>query len=111
MGTIIPSNRLAVAYSRFQEPVVRAELGSNVAIDISVVDEITTRVRPNQIVKRFRRHGNFGLVLFAGVQTNQYPGTLDPARPLRDAGIPVAIGGFHVSGCLAMLPGLQPDLQ
>ena len=109
--SVIPSNTLAVLYSLFQDSAARHAVGSDVAIDISVVDEITTRVRPNQIVKRFRRHGNFGLVIFAGVQTNQYPRTLDLARPLRDAGIPVAIGGFHVSGCLAMLPGLQPDLQ
>ena len=109
--SVIPSNTLAVLYSLFQDSAARQALGSDVAIDISVVDEITTRVRPNQIVKRFRRHGTFGLVIFAGVQTNQYPRTLDLARPLRDAGIPVAIGGFHVSGCLAMLPGLQPDLQ
>jgi len=40
-----------------------------------------------------------------GVQTNQYPRALDIARPFRTAGIPVAIGGFHVSGCLSMLDG------
>ncbi len=26
-------------------------------------------------------------------------------------GIPVVIGGFHVSGCIAMLPEMQADLQ
>jgi hypothetical protein len=35
---------------------------------------------------------------------------MDIARPLREAGIPVCIGGFHVSGCLAMLPELPADL-
>jgi hypothetical protein len=69
MRSIIPSNTLAVLYSLFQDSATRQTLGSDIAIDISVVDEITTRVRLNQIVKRFRRHGNFGLVIFAGVQT------------------------------------------
>ena len=78
--SVIPSNTLAVLYSLFQDSAARQALGSDVAIDISVVDEITTRVRPNQIVKRFRRHDNFGLVIFAGVQTNQYPRTLSHAR-------------------------------
>src|SRR5207244_12090176 len=41
----------------------------------------------------------------------QYPRALDIARPLRAAGIPVVIGGFHVSGLLAMLPGAKTDLQ
>src|SRR6516225_2147459 len=111
MRSIIPSNTLAALYGLFQDAARRQVLGSDVAIDISVTDEINRRVLPSQIIRRFCRHGNFGLVIFAGVQTNQYPRTLDLARPLRDAGIPVAIGGFHVSGCLAMLPGLQPDLQ
>ena len=35
---------------------------------------------------------------------------MDMARPLRAAGIPVCIGGFHVSGCLSMLKTLPPDL-
>ena len=37
------------------------------------------------------------------MQSDQYPRALDLARPLRAAGIPASIGGFHVSGCLAML--------
>src|SRR6185312_9390191 len=38
-------------------------------------------------------------------QSNQYPRALDIARPFREAGVQVAIGGFHVSGCLSMLDG------
>src|SRR3954453_14001218 len=53
----------------------------------------------------------FGLVGLVGVQSNQFPRALDIARPLRQAGIPVVIGGFHVSGCLAMLPDLQDDVK
>jgi radical SAM superfamily enzyme YgiQ (UPF0313 family) len=45
------------------------------------------------------------MLALVGVQSNQYPRALDIARPFRDAGIPVAIGGFHVSGCLSMLDG------
>jgi radical SAM superfamily enzyme YgiQ (UPF0313 family) len=46
-----------------------------------------------------------------GVQSNQFPRVMHLARELREAGVAVSIGGFHVSGCLAMLPGVQPDLQ
>jgi hypothetical protein len=38
-----------------------------------------------------------------GVQSNQFPRALDLARPFRDAGVSVAIGGFHVSGVISML--------
>ena len=46
-----------------------------------------------------------------GVQSNQYPRALDIARPFRAAGIAVAMGGFHVSGCLSMLDGHAVDLD
>jgi radical SAM superfamily enzyme YgiQ (UPF0313 family) len=36
---------------------------------------------------------------------------MDLARAFRARGIPVVIGGFHVSGSLSMLPGIQPELQ
>src|SRR5437867_1087566 len=68
------------------------------------------RVKVPALLARFRRHGNFGLVALIGVQSNQYPRALDIARPFRQVGIPVVIGGFHVSGCLSMLDGHAVDL-
>jgi hypothetical protein len=51
------------------------------------------------------------MVALVGVQSNQYPRALDIARALRAAGIQVAIGGFHVSGCLSMLDGKAVGLD
>ncbi len=107
----IPSNSLAAVYGLALDAAERQVLGPDVAIDISVTDEINTRVKVNDLIALIRRHGGFGMVGFVGVQSNQFPRTLDLARPLRAAGIPVVVGGFHVSGCLAMLPELPPDLQ
>ena len=107
----IPSNSLAAIYGLAADAVERQVLGPDVAIDITVIDEINTRVKIQNLVALMRQHGNFGLVGFVGVQSNQFPRALDLARPLREAGIAVAIGGFHVSGCLAMLPELPPDLK
>ena len=109
--SFIPSNSLAAVYGLVEDARMRGALGDDTEIDIDVADEINTRIRPTRIVERFRRHGNFGLVFLVGVQSNQFPRALDIARPLRAAGVPVAIGGFHVSGCLAMLGDAQADLQ
>ncbi len=38
------------------------------------------------------------MVGLVGVQSNQYPRALDIARPFREAGVPVVMGGFHISG-------------
>src|SRR5450631_3049012 len=109
--SVVPSNSLAVLNSLVADAAERQVLGTDVAFDITAVDEINTRVQIDSIITRMKKHNNFGMVGLVGVQSNQYPRALDLARPLRAAGIPVVIGGFHVSGCLAMLPGIQPDLQ
>jgi len=107
----IPSNSLASVYSLVRDAAERRVLGPDVEIDIVAIDETNTRVNVRKIVKLFQRHGGFGMVGLVGVQSNQFPRALDVARPLRKAGIPVVIGGFHVSGLLAMLPTMPADLQ
>ena len=102
---MIPSNSLAAVYGIAADCVERQVLGLGVAVDIEAIDETNTRIDVPALLARFRRHGDFGLVALIGVQSNQYPRALDIARPFREAGIPVAMGGFHVSGCLSMLDG------
>ena len=106
-----PSNSLAVVYGIAADCAERQVLGPDVDIDIAVIDETNTRIDVPALLARFRRNDNFGCVGLIGVQSNQYPRALDIARPFRAAGIPVVIGGFHVSGCLAMLDGQAVDLD
>jgi radical SAM superfamily enzyme len=108
---MIPSNSLAAIYGIAADCADRQVLGANVAIDIVAIDETNTRVDMPALLARMRRHGNFGMVGLVGVQSNQYPRALDIARPFREAGISVVIGGFHVSGCLSMLDGRAVDLD
>jgi radical SAM superfamily enzyme YgiQ (UPF0313 family) len=107
----IPSNSLACVYGLGLDARNRRVLGDGVDIQIDACDETTSAVSTRRIIRRFKRVGNRGLVCMVGVQTNQYPRALDIARPLLAAGIKVAIGGFHVSGLLAMLPELTPELR
>src|SRR6187399_2547268 len=108
---LIPSNSLAAVYGLALDCAQRQVLGPDVAIDIDVIDESNTRVNIPKLIRRFRKHGNFGLFGLVGVQSNQYPRALDIARSIRAANIPVAMGGFHVSGCLSMLDGSAIDLE
>jgi radical SAM superfamily enzyme YgiQ (UPF0313 family) len=107
----IPANTLAALYGLARDCAQREVLGEDVEIRITVWDETNTRIRPKRIIDQIRRDGGHGLVGLVGVQTNQYPRAVDIARPLRAAGIPVCIGGFHVSGCISMLPSLPPELR
>src|ERR1035441_5778234 len=104
----IPSNTLAVMNGLALDCKARKVLGEEVDIEITLIDETNTRVQPHAIARQMRGHK--GLVALVGVQSNQYPRTMDIARPLRAAGIEVCIGGFHVSGTLSMLHEPTPEL-
>jgi len=108
---MIPSNSLAAVYGIAADCAEGRVLGPDVAIDIAVIDETNTYIDVPALLAGLRRHGNFGLVALVGVQSNQYPRALDIARPFREAGIQVAMGGFHVSGCLSMLDGQAVELD
>jgi len=107
----IPSNSLAILHGLALDCAERQVLGADVEIRITAWDETNTRIVPLQIVDRIRAAGGRGLVGLVGVQSNQFPRAIDLAARFREAGIQVAVGGFHVSGCLAMLPELPPDLE
>jgi radical SAM superfamily enzyme YgiQ (UPF0313 family) len=107
----MPSNSLAAVYGLIADAASRNALGPEIAIDLTAIDETNTRVRIDNIIAEFRGNQNFGFVGLVGVQSNQYPRALDIAKPLRAAGIPVVLGGFHASGMLAMFKKVTPDLQ
>jgi hypothetical protein len=108
---MIPSNSLAADYGIAADCAERQVLGPDIAIAIEAIDETHTRVNVPEPLNRFRNHDNFGLLALVGVQSNQYPRALDIARPFRAAGIAVAMGGFHVSGCVSMLDGRAVELD
>jgi hypothetical protein len=103
LRSTIPSNSLATVYGLAKGAAERQVLGPELAIDVIAIDETNTRVVPKKLALRIVANGGLGLVGIVGVQSNEFPRALDIARPLRAAGIQVMIGGFHVSGCLAML--------
>jgi radical SAM superfamily enzyme YgiQ (UPF0313 family) len=106
----IPSNSLAALNGLAHDCARRRVLGDDVDISIHAFDETNTRIRPERLAKLIER-ADRGMVMLVGVQSNQFPRALDLARPLRARGIAVGIGGFHVSGTVAMLDGLDADLD
>jgi radical SAM superfamily enzyme YgiQ (UPF0313 family) len=110
LRSAIPSNSLAVLYGLALECAQQKVLGNDVEIDIHAFDETNARIRPARIAKLIDAAGA-GMVMLVGVQSNQFPRALDIARPLRKRGLKVAIGGFHVSGTIAMLAERDPDVR
>src|SRR5277367_6573484 len=109
LRSAIPSNTLAVMNGLALDCQERRVLGDDVDIEISAYDETNTRVRTDRIARELS--GGRGMVALVGVQSNQYPRAMDIARKLRESGVQVCIGGFHVSGCLSMLPEPTAELK
>lgn len=106
-----PSNSLAVLNGIALDCSHRKVLGPSIDIRVTAIDEANTPVRVRRLARAIGRSGNAGMVGLVGVQTNQFPRALDLGRRFRALNIPVCIGGFHVSGCLAMIPRLTPELE
>jgi hypothetical protein len=83
---------------------------AGVPLNVRLVDEAIQRVPAREILRRSRVPGVKTIVMVVGVQTNQYPRAQDIASWFLPHNIPVLIGGFHVSGMLAMI-GLTADLR
>ncbi|MDH5640571.1 MAG: radical SAM protein [Nitrospira sp.] len=106
----IPSNTLAVLNGLARDCAERRVLGEDVPITVDLYDETNTVISVPSIIRKMKGY-TAGMVGLVGVQTNQFPRAVDVAEQFRRADIPVVIGGFHVSGCVAMLPKLPRDIE
>ena len=106
----IPSNTLATLNSLAMDCARRQVLGKDVGIVVDCYDETNT-VLPIKSIIRTVQKAAAGMVALVGVQSNQFPRAVDLATSFLQADISVVIGGFHVSGCLRMLPDIPVDIQ
>ena len=106
----LPSNSLACLYGIAMECRERRVLGADFGIDIEAIDETNWKVSVEDLTRSIKA-ADAGMVMLVGVQSNQFPRSLDIAKQFRRRGVQVAIGGFHVSGTLSMLPECDPAVQ
>lgn len=111
LRTFVPSNSLACLHALVKDAQEQRALGDDVDIVLHAYDEIHAVVSTKKVIRRIQQDGGRGIVFLAGVQSNQFPRAADLAREIRAAGIDVVVGGFHVSGCLSMLPEIPPDIR
>ncbi|MBN1398678.1 MAG: radical SAM protein [Bacteroidetes bacterium] len=106
---VIRSNTLMQIGTLVQD-IVKEPFFKNIKLNIHKIDEAIEWVPEKDIIQYSKIPGVKSVVMFVGVQTNQFPRALDIASRFLPHGIPVLIGGFHVSGMLAMI-GLTDDLK
>ncbi|MBI3996991.1 MAG: radical SAM protein [Candidatus Omnitrophica bacterium] len=108
---VLPSNSLTCLYGLTEDVRERGVLGPALNWKIELIDETVQRVETRKILRRSRRPGTTVLVCLVGVQSNQFVRAADLARIFRAGGLDVLIGGFHVSGSLAMLPQIPAEIR
>src|SRR5437763_1046654 len=79
----IPSNSLACLYALAEDARGRNVVGDDVDIKVTAYDECHTVIPVRKIIKRIQNSGGSGVVLVAGVQSNQFPRAADLAREFR----------------------------
>jgi len=77
----VPSNTLAAMYGLTQDIITRHVLGDDVDILIDAYDETNIRIPVKEIISQMKQ-ADCGFIGFAGVQSNQFPRTMDMARCL-----------------------------
>jgi radical SAM superfamily enzyme YgiQ (UPF0313 family) len=108
---VLPSNTLACLAGLTQDAAKRQLLGKDVDLQVELFDDTVQKIPVKSIIKSNRLPYRRTIVALAGVQSNQFPRAADLARKFRAGGLQVLIGGFHVSGMLALLPEISPEIQ
>jgi len=108
---VLPSNTLACLASLTESVADSGALGADVSVTVDVYDDTVQRIPVRKLARLNRRPDTTVVVGFAGVQTNQFPRAAHLAIELRAYGIQVMIGGFHVSGMLALFDKPSYELQ
>jgi radical SAM superfamily enzyme YgiQ (UPF0313 family) len=108
---VLPSNTLACLAGLTEDVIARKLLGENIEIKVHLLDEAVDRIPVKSICRSQTGEHTKTVVCMVGVQTNQFPRASDLALEFRRAGLTVLVGGFHVSGYLAMRRTISPEIQ
>jgi len=108
---VLPSNTLACLAGLTEDLIQQKRLGDSWDVRVRLLDETVDKIPVKRICRSESWNRAKTIVCLVGVQTNQFPRACDLAHTFRRAGLTVLIGGFHVSGYLALLPEIPDDIQ
>ena len=81
-------------------------------IEVDAYDEMNIAFPVDKIAARDQAsRGMPASSALSACRSNQFPRAMAIARQFRQRASTVAIGGFHVSGCISMLKELTPELK
>ncbi len=108
---VMPSNTISVLYGLTLKVAESDYLPPSTKIKVDLIDEIVTRINIKKLVNMSKKKNKKLLVCLCGVQTNQFARSSDIALKLSAQGVTVIIGGFHISGSIAVFNKMSPELK
>jgi radical SAM superfamily enzyme YgiQ (UPF0313 family) len=108
---VYPSFSLSLLNGMVENCEARKVLGPDVTITVESHDDQCGIPPVKDMIARIRAASEGGLFCIVGAHTAQFPRAMALGRQFRDAGIPVIMGGSHVSGCMSSMPEPAPDLR
>jgi len=108
---VLPSNTLACLAGLTEDLIRQKHFGDSWDVKVHLFDETVDKIPVKRICRSELWSRAKTVVCLVGVQTNQFPRACDLAHAFRRAGLTVLIGGFHVSGYLALLPDIPEDIR
>ncbi|HUT63838.1 MAG TPA: radical SAM protein [Anaerolineae bacterium] len=107
---VLPSNTLACMRSLTLEFSERWEKEFGIKVRVDLYDDIVEAI-PVKKLARKNKGTHKVVAAIVGVQSNQFPRASDIAINLTAMGIKTLIGGFHISGILAMFNDPTPEIR
>lgn len=107
---VLPSNTLSCLYGLSEDVRERGVLGKDLKWKTELIDDTVQAIPYKKIIRENRSPGTKVIVCLVGVQTNQFMRAFDLAMKFRKDHVTVMIGGFHVSGVMATVSDLTPEL-
>ena len=107
---VLPSNTLACLHSLTTEFADRWKEEKGIEIKIKLYDEVVDYV-PFKRLAALNSGSNKVVAALVGVQSGHFARASDIAKKLTGLGIKTLIGGFHVSGIIALFGKPSPEIQ
>jgi hypothetical protein len=104
-----PLHVLAVMRGIMDDAADREVLGPGVKIETRSLNEVVADIRPEEQIA-WLKDSDRALFMLVGIQTTKAPRAVDLGKTFIAAGIPTIAGGFHIGGCLSMVPDWEPGL-
>lgn len=107
---VLPSNTLATLYS-LTVSALEDRRFDGIDSRVALLDDTVEDINAGKLARKYLGPNRRALVMLAGVQSNQFPRASDLAIRFKKAGFEVMLGGFHVSGTVAMFGKMLPECQ